>query len=357
MSIRKIIHIDMDAFYASVEQRDFPELRGKPIAVGGGGERGVVTTASYEARPFGVRSAMPGRRARELCPDLIFVPPRFDAYREASQKIRAIFYDYTDLVEPLSLDEAYLDVTENHHGIPYATQVAKEIRQRIFEDTGLTSSAGVSYNKFLAKTASDINKPNGMKVILPDDAPAFLEAMKIEKFHGIGKATAAKMHKLEIYTGADLKQLSEHELFQRFGKAGIHYYHIVRGNDNRAVNPDRIRKSISVENTFTKDTADKSILAEEIRDMSGSLEARIQKAKAKGKTVTLKIKYSDFKSVTRSITVDTPTADISEILNLGLHLLEKLDLRRSVRLVGIGISNLTDEDEEAAQAPQLSLEL
>lgn len=356
MSIRKIIHIDMDAFYASVEQRDNPKLRGKPIAVGGGGERGVVMTASYEARPYGVRSAMPGRKAKELCPDLVFVPTNFDAYREASQKIRAIFYDYTDLVEPLSLDEAYLDVTENKYDIPYATQVAKEIRQRIFEDTGLTSSAGVSFNKFLAKTASDINKPNGMKVILPEDAPAFLEAMKIEKFHGIGKATAAKMHKLEIYTGADLKRLSEHELHQRFGKAGIHYYHIVRGNDNRAVNPDRERKSISVENTFRTDTKDKDILAGELKDMSDSLNARIEKAKASGKTITLKIKYSDFKSITRSITTDHPTADIDEILRLGIHLLDKVELVKTVRLIGIGISNLS-EDSESEEIPQLSLGL
>ncbi len=356
MSIRKIIHIDMDAFYASVEQRDNSDLRGKPIAVGGDGERGVVMTASYEARPYGVRSAMPGRKAKELCPDLIFVPTNFDAYREASQKIRAIFYHYTDLVEPLSLDEAYLDVTENKHNIPYATQIAKEIRERIFEDTGLTSSAGVSFNKFLAKTASDINKPNGMKVILPEDAPAFLEAMKIEKFHGIGKATASKMHKLEIYTGADLKQLSEHELHQRFGKAGIHYYHIVRGNDNRAVNPDRERKSISVENTFRTDTKDKDILAGELRDMSDALDARIEKAKASGKTITLKIKYSDFKSITRSITIGQPTADIDEILRLGIHLLDKVELVRTVRLIGIGISNLGD-DSEGEEIPQLSLGL
>lgn len=356
MSIRKIIHVDMDAFYASVEQRDFPELRGKPIAVGGGGERGVVMTASYEARPFGVRSAMPGRKAKELCPDLIFVPTRFDAYREASQKIRAIFYSYTDLVEPLSLDEAYLDVTENHHNIPYATKVAKEIRQRIFEDTGLTSSAGVSYNKFLAKTASDINKPNGMKVILPEEASTFLEAMKIEKFHGIGKATTAKMHQLKIYTGADLKKLSEHELHQRFGKAGIHYYHIVRGNDNRVVNPDRIRKSVSVENTFNQDTKDKQVLAGEIRNMSEALDARIQKAKVSGKTITLKLKYSDFKSISRSITIDHPTSDITEIVKQCVHLLYKVELIRTIRLIGIGISNLTN-DVKGAGVPQLSLGL
>lgn len=356
MTIRKIIHIDMDAFYASVEQRDNPELRGKPLAVGGGGDRGVVMAASYEARPFGVRSAMPGRRAKDLCPDLIFVPARFDAYREVSAKIREIFHDYTDLVEPLSLDEAYLDVTENHHGIPYATQVAKEIRQRIFKDTGLTSSAGVSYNKFLAKTASDINKPNGMKVILPDDAPAFLEAMKIEKFHGIGKATTAKMHKLAIYTGADLKKLSEHELHQRFGKSGIHYYHIVRGTDNRAVDPERIRKSISVENTFSEDTKDKAILAAEIKDMAQSLDARIQKAKAKGKTATLKLKYSDFKSITRSITIDHPTSDIAEIEQLVIRLLDKVELEKTVRLLGIGISNLTGGEEDT-KVPQLSLGL
>ncbi len=355
MGLRKIIHIDMDAFFASVEQRDFPELRGKPIAVGGGGERGVVAAASYEARQYGVRSAMPGRRAKELCPDLIFVKHRFDAYREVSGQIREIFHHYTDLVEPLSLDEAYLDVTENKPGIQYATQIAKEIRTKVFEQTHLTCSAGVSYNKFLAKTASDINKPNGMKVILPEDAPAFLETMKIEKFHGIGKATAAKMHKLGIFTGMDLKKPSEHELHQRFGKAGIHYYHIVRGIDNRSVSPDRIRKSISVENTFSKDTNDKTVLAAEIRSQGQSLDARIKKAEAKGKTITLKLKFSDFKAITRSVSVSRPTSDIEEIQSLALQLLDKVELTKTVRLLGIGISNL--DERPAEELPQLDLGL
>lgn len=340
---RKIIHVDMDAFYAAVEQRDFPELRGKAIAVGGGSKRGVVCTASYEARKFGVRSAMAGAHAKELCPDLIFIKPRFDEYKKASRIIRDIFHEYTDLVEPLSLDEAYLDVTENKHGIPYATQVAKDIRRKICERTQLTASAGVSYNKFLAKIASDIHKPNGMKVILPDDAQAFLDALKIEKFHGIGRVTAKKMHALGIYSGADLKTWSKEDLHQRFGKSGVYYYHIVRGQDNRVVNPNRIRKSISIEHTFQENLQEKDKLITVLEKMSQELEMRADKAKACGSTVTLKVKFSDFTMVTRRITVDYAIAKAEKIEPLALHLLDKVDLIKPVRLLGLGLSNLSED--------------
>lgn len=343
----------MDAFYASVKQRDFPELRGKPIAVGGGSERGVVMTASYEARQFGVKSAMPGGEAKRKCPNIIFVPARFEAYREASAVIRAIFRDYTDLVEPLSLDEAYLDVTENKHNIPYASNVAKEIREKIFEETKLTASAGISFNKFLAKTASDMKKPNGQTVILPEDAKALLEEMKIEKFHGIGKATAAKMHAIDIYTGADLKSLSEHELHQRFGKAGVHFYHIVRGDDRRPVNPNSVRKSISVEDTFQTNIDEKDTLIANIERLCETLESRAKKSDAAGKTLTLKLRFSDFNTITRSITVDHPISLQSQTYPLSLHLLDKVELEKPIRLIGIGVSNLNDD---SAIAPQLSLD-
>ena len=355
MNQRKIIHIDMDAFYASVEQRDSPELKGRPIAVGGSGDRGVVCAASYEARKYGVRSAMAGKKARELCPDLIFIPPRFDAYKKVSYIIREIFHEYTNLVEPLSLDEAYLDVTDNHYNIPYATQIAKDIRHKIYEATALTASAGVSYNKFLAKMASDINKPNGLKVILPDEAPAFLENLQINKFHGIGKVTTAKMHALNIYNGGDLKKMSEHELHKRFGKAGIYYYHIVRGKDDRTVNPNRIRKSISVENTFSEDMIDTKALAKEIEDMAELLYERLLNAQVKGMTATLKLKFSDFQIITRSITVDYPISEINDIKQLAIYLLDKIDLIKPVRLVGIGISNFLEGEE--VNSPQLSLVL
>jgi len=355
MGGRKIIHVDMDAFYASVEQRDSPELKGKPVAVGGGSERGVVCAASYEARQYGVRSAMAGQKAKKLCPELVFINPRFDVYKKVSYIIREIFYDYTDLVEPLSLDEAYLDVTENHYSIPYATQIAKDIRNRIFEETGLTASAGISYNKFLAKTASDINKPDGQKVILPDDASDFLEGLKIEKFYGIGKATTNKMHALNVYNGKDLKKLSEYELHNSFGKSGIHYYHIVRGIDDRVVNPNRIRKSISVENTFNEDIANEDLLILEVGEMAQTLSERILKAQAKGRTITLKLKYSDFKSITRRITVDHPIFEAEEINKFSIHLLRKINLSKPVRLLGIGVSNLLDKQKEPI--PQLNLGL
>jgi len=352
---RKIIHVDMDAFYASVEQRDFPELRGKPIAVGGGSERGVVCTASYEARKFGVRSAMSGHKARELCPNLIFVPTRFDAYKTASAAIREIFHDYTDLVEPLSLDEAYLDVTNNNYDIPYATTIAKEIRARIFDQTGLTASAGVSYNKFLAKSASDIQKPNGMTVILPDDAPAFLEGLKIEKFHGIGKVTAAKMKSFGVFNGKDLKSKSDHWLNRNFGKSGLYYYHIVRGQDNRRVSPDRIRKSISVENTFAKNLTDKNAMLYELDKMTHDLYARMEKAKANGHTVTLKVKFADFELITRRVTSGCVIHDVTKIKEHASFLLEKLSIEKPVRLLGVGLSSLIERTNQEESPKQLDL--
>ncbi len=345
----------MDAFYASVEQRDNPNIAGKPVAVGGGSERGVVCTASYEARKFGVRSAMSGKKARELCPDLIFVKPRFDAYKQASEIIREIFYDYTDLVEPLSLDEAYLDVTDNKFNIPYATQIAKAIREKIYTQTGLTASAGISYNKFLAKSASDINKPNGMKVILPQDADDFLQNLKIGKFHGIGKVTAAKMNNFNIYNGADLKKVSEHALNKNFGKSGLYYYNIVRGIDNRDVNPERIRKSISTEHTFSQNIMNKIQMAAEVENMADELATRCQKNNIKGYTVILKIKYSDFTIISRRVTVEYLVHNFQDIRELALHLLDKIQIENSVRLIGVGLSNIPNEEIDTQE--QLALEL
>ena len=334
----------MDAFYASVEQRDNPTLRGKPIAVGGGGLRGVVAAASYEARKFGVRSAMPSITAKRLCPDLIFVKHRFDVYREVSQQIRAIFLDYTDLVEPLSLDEAYLDITENKKSINSGTIIAEEIRQRIFETTQLTASAGVSYCKFLAKIASDINKPNGIKVITPEEAIPFLETLKIEKFHGIGKVTAKRMHKLGIFTGGDLKKRSEIELFQRFGKAGRHYYKIVRGIDNRAVDPNRIRKSISSENTFPEDLDKWEDLKAQLDPLIIAVFKLIEEKENFGRTVNLKIKTADFQTITRSKTFNSEVKDLATFRQTALALLEEnYESAGKIRLLGVGASNLMRE--------------
>lgn len=356
--IRKIIHIDMDAFYASVEQRDFPEYRGKAIAVGGSKERGVVAAASYEARKFGVRSAMSSSIAKQKCPRLIFVKPRFKVYKEVSQKIREIFHEYTNLVEPLSLDEAYLDVTENKKEILSATEIAEKIRQQIKEETNLTASAGVSYNKFLAKTASDINKPDGLKVILPSQAEAFLETLKIEKFYGIGKATAEKMHNIGITTGADLKKLTEDELCERFGKAGSYYYNIVRGDDRRKVNPSRIRKSISAERTFSENLRKEDEVITEVDRVSEILIGYIEKAQAKsGHTLTLKIKFSDFQIISKSITQKEKIEDLDTIQKLAQTLLEQVDLEeREVRLIGVGLSNLTGT-KELKEKPKLELKI
>ena len=291
---RKIIHVDMDAFYASVEQMDNPELQGKPVAVGGGSERGVVAAASYEARKFGVRSAMSGFQARKNCPDLIFVKPRFARYKEISKQIRGIFYEYTDLVEPLSLDEAFLDVTLNKKLLPSATLIAQEIRDRIAQDVGLKASAGISNSKFVAKIASDINKPNGQKTIPPEEVEKFLEELPIEKFFGIGKVTASKMFQLGIFTGLDLKGKSLDFLITHFKKSGDHYYHVVRGNYFSEVKPNRIQKSVAAEHTFSKNLTSEIFMMERLESIAEELQNRLQRSKVAGKTITLKIKYSDF---------------------------------------------------------------
>lgn len=354
--LRKIIHIDMDAFYASVEQRDFPEYRGKPIAVGGSSQRGVVAAASYEARRFGVRSAMSSAKAKQRCPALVFVKARFEVYREVSQHIRSIFLQYTDLVEPLSLDEAYLDVTENKKGIKSAIRIAMNIRQQINDETHLTASAGISYNKFLAKVASDINKPDGWKVILPEEAEAFLETLPIEKFHGIGRVTAQKMRSLGITNGADLKQVSQETLHHRFGKVGRYYYNIVRGVDERSVNPSRVRKSISAERTFDHDLQTHDELVAEVHRVAEILIDRMAKAQAQGLTLTLKVKYADFSLITRSVTQKQMINDIATIQSLAEELLCHIDIEEnSVRLLGIGVSNLLTT-ERLANGVQLTLD-
>ncbi len=336
----------MDAFYASVEQRDNPRLQGKPVAVGGSGKRGVVASASYEARRFGVRSAMPSITARRKCPDLIFVKSRFDVYRQVSHQIRDIFLDYTDLVEPLSLDEAYLDVTENKKGVKSATLIAQEIRRRIQEETQLTASAGVSYNKFLAKIASDINKPNGIKVIVPEEAQAFIDQLPIEKFHGIGRVTAEKMKKMSIHTGADLKLWSEVALVQRFGKVGRHYYRIVRGEDEREVNPHRIRKSIGAERTFSDDLNQVNEMKEKLTYLAGIVFEYMQKSDNFGRTVTIKIKSADFKMNTRSKSFASEITHLEDLIAVAHELLGSNEAELgAVRLLGIAVSNLQKESQ------------
>lgn len=343
---RKIIHVDMDAFYASVEQHDDPDLRGKPIAVGGSSDRGVVAAASYEARKYGVRSAMPSVTAKRLCPDLIFVKSRFDRYREVSAQIREIFHDYTDLVEPLSLDEAYLDVTENKYNFPSATIIAYEIRRRIYETTGITASAGISVNKFIAKIASDYNKPNGQKTIVPEEIIEFLEELEIRKFHGIGKVTAEKMYQFGIFTGKDLKKKSLDFLVENFGKSGSHYYKIVRGIHKSPVKPDRIRKSLGAERTFSENISSEVFMKERLVQIAEEIEKRILKSDVSGKTVTLKIKYRDFKTQTRSKTLPYFIRDKQSILNTAIELMEQESFRESVRLLGITLSNLNNGQEE-----------
>jgi len=338
--IRKIIHIDMDAFFASVEQLDNPELRGKPIAVGGGAARGVVAAASYEARKFGVYSAMSGALAKKKCPQLIFVKPRFKRYKEISQKIRTIFYEYTDLVEPLSLDEAYLDVTQNKKGNPSASLIATEIRKRIYDELGLRASAGISINKFIAKVASDINKPNGQKTIPPEEVISFLEALTIEKFYGIGKVTAAKMYNLGVFNGKDLKAKKIDFLVQHFGKSGAHYYNIVRGIQKSEVKPHRLRKSVAAEHTFSKNLTSEIFMLEKLEQIALELEQRLLRSKVSGKTITLKIKYSDFKTQTRSKTVPYFVKDKSILLETSKELLFKEKVKNSVRLLGISVTNL-----------------
>lgn len=352
---RKIIHVDMDAFYASVEQMDNPELKGKPLAVGGSEVRGVVSAASYEARKFGVRSAISGIQAKKLCPDLIFVRPRFDRYKEISKKIRKIFHDYTDLVEPLSLDEAYLDVTENKKGNPSATLIAQEIRKRIFEEVGLTASAGISVNKFVAKIASDYNKPNGQKTVNPDEVEAFLEKLDIKKFYGVGKVTAEKMYQLGIFTGYDLKQKPLEYLEKHFGNSGFHYYQICRGIHNSAVKPNRKIKSVGAERTFGENLSSEIFMEERLQSIAKELEKRLQKSKISGKTITLKIKYSDFTLQTRSKTLPYFVSDKNIILDVAKDLLYQERLRNSVRLLGISIHNLNNEEKTKTELLQKSV--
>ncbi len=335
----------MDAFYAAVEQRDFPELRGKPVAVGGI-ERGVVASASYEAREFGVRSAMPSRTALRKCPHLQFVRTRFDVYRSVSQQIREVFFEYTDLVEPLSLDEAYLDVTQNKPNLKSAIFIAHQIREKIFERTQLTASAGISVNKFVAKIASDINKPNGMKVIMPNEVIPFLEELPIGKFHGIGKVTADKMKRLGIHNGLDLKQWSEIDLVKRFGKTGRYFFKIVRGEDNRAVNPNRIRKSIGAERTFNEDIYRVDEMYERLKIIAEKLFKSIQKTENYGRTLTIKIKYSDFQIITRSKTLNREIKTLLEINTIVKELIyDNIKDGEKIRLLGISISNLRREED------------
>jgi DNA polymerase-4 len=351
--LRKIIHIDMDAFYASVEQRDNPELRGKPVAVGGSRERGVVAAASYEARKFGVHSAMPSVTAKRKCPDLIFVKPRFDAYKAISLQIREIFATYTPIIEPLSLDEAYLDVTENLKGILSATRIAEEIRERIRAETELTASAGVSYNKFLAKLASDHRKPDGLFVITPKMGPAFVETLPIRKFHGVGPATARKMAQLGIATGLDLRAQSQAFLQQHFGKAGSYYYWAARGVDERPVRADRIRKSVGAENTFPADIFTYEVAREALREIVEKVWAHCESSSIRGRTVTLKVKFANFQLITRSRTGETQIRTRSELEQLGNALLEPLfPVARGVRLLGVSLSSLA---EEAGRDPEFSL--
>jgi len=356
--IRKIIHVDMDAFFASVEQLDNPDLRGMPIAVGGSSDRGVVAAASYEARKFGVRSAMSSVLAKKMCPELIFVHSNFDRYKEVSQKIRKIFLEYTDLVEPLSLDEAYLDVTENKTGNPSATLIAKEIRQKILEQTGLTASAGISINKFIAKVASDINKPNGQKTINPEEVIPFLENLSIRKFYGVGKVTQEKMYNLGIFTGKDLKSKSLEYLSETFGKSGSYYYYVVRGIHSSEVKPNRIRKSLGAERTFFENISSEVFMMERLKDIAEEIERRLSKSKVARKTITLKIKYSDFTLHTRSKTLSYFISDKNLILETVKELLFQEKVSNSVRLLGISLSNLnTDKKTTPTQKEEVAVQL
>ena len=348
---RKIIHVDMDAFYASVEQYDNPELKGKPLAVGGG-HRGVVAAASYEARKFGVRSAMSSKLAIQKCPQLIFVPPRFARYKEISKKIRAIFHEYTDLVEPLSLDEAYLDVTENKKGIESANEIAKEIRQKIFEQTGLTASAGISVNKFLAKVASDINKPNGQKTIHPEKIEKFLENLPIEKFYGVGKVTANKMFTHGIFKGKDLKNKTLPQLTQLFGKSGQYYYNVVRGIHHSEVKPNRIQKSVAVERTFFEDLSDEQQINEKLEILSHDLHERLQRNNISGRSLSLKIKYKDFSLFTRSYTKEQYFISAEEYYKISKKLWDLRPYDKAVRLLGLSLSHLNTEEKK-----QISIQL
>ena len=347
MDERKIIHIDMDAFYASVEQRDHPELRGKAIAVGHAEERGVVAAASYEARKYGVRSAMSSLKAKQLCPHIVFVPGRMHIYKEVSAQIHAIFHDYTDLIEPLSLDEAFLDVTQNKKGILLAVDIAKEIKQLIREELNLVASAGVSYNKFLAKVASDYRKPDGLCTIHPDQALEFIGNLSIESFWGVGKVTAQKMHTLGIHRGKELQQCTLEMLTRHFGKAGQLYYQFARGIDLRPVQPERIRKSVGCEHTLDKDITKPSSVIIELYHVATELTERLKRNEFSGNTLTLKIKFYDFKQITRSLTQEKELHDLKDILPLAKQLLKEVDYSiRPIRLIGLTVSNPKEEQEE-----------
>jgi DNA polymerase-4 len=354
---RKIIHVDMDAFFASVEQRDNPELKGRPVAVGGSKERGVVAAASYEARKYGVYSAMSSVLAAKKCPTLIFVPPRFSAYQEVSIEIHKIFEEYTNQIEPLSLDEAYLDVTTNALGIPSATLIAKEIKAKIKSKTGLTATAGISYNKFLAKHASGLNKPDGLTVILPKDGPQIIEKLPVKKFHGIGKVTAEKLHKMGLFTGKDLKALSEKRMGDIFGKSGHYFYDLVRGVDHRPLTVNRERKSVGSENTFSRDIIKIEEIEAELANLATDVWKRISKKVLTGKTLTIKIKYHDFRQVTKSKTSPIPLADEHYYLTFIREVMDEIDWQKApIRLLGISISNFDKNNEYSADIQQLTIE-
>jgi len=353
---RKIIHIDMDAFYASVEQRDNPELRGKPVAVGGSRERGVVAAASYEARKFGVRSAMPSVTARRQCPELIFVKPRFEVYKTISQRIRTIFAEHTPIIEPLSLDEAYLDLTHNIQQIPLARDIALQIRAKIKAETGLNASAGISYNKFLAKLASDYRKPNGQYVIAPEMGPAFVEDLPVGKFHGIGPATAARFNALGIRTGLDIRNQTLDFLEAHFGKAGTYYYWISRGVDDRPVRANRIRKSVGAENTFFEDLTEFDAMAAALQPLIDKVWQHCESSGNHGRTVTLKVKFADFEIMSRSRSVLTAVGNRNELERLAIALLTAaMPLPKAVRLLGVSLSAL--QSAEGASVAQLRLGL
>jgi DNA polymerase IV len=352
LEVRKIIHIDMDAFYASVEQRDNPDLRGKPVAVGGSRERGVVAAASYEARKFGVRSAMPSITAQRQCPDLIFVKPRFEVYKSISQQIRAIFAEHTSVIEPLSLDEAYLDVTENLQNIPLARDVALAIRAKIKAETGLNASAGISYNKFLAKLASDYRKPNGQYVITPEMGPGFVETLPVGRFHGIGPATNAKMQGLGIFTGLDLRKQELAFLEANFGKAGAYYHSISRGIDERPVRANRIRKSVGAENTFASDMTDFALMATELKPLVDKVWRHCESTGNRGRTVTLKVKFADFEIISRSQSFPEPICNRADLERASVALLEKsMPLPKAVRLLGVSLSALQTGGIASQQIP------
>ena len=342
----KIIHIDMDAFYTSVEQLDNPNLKGKPIVVGGSSDRGVIAAASYQARCYGIRSAMSSVLAKKKCSQLIFIKPRFDRYKEISNKIRDIFFEYTDLVEPLSLDEAFLDVTVNKKNILLASQIATNIRSKIKKEIDLTASAGISINKFTAKVATEINKPNGQKTIHPDRLEAFLNKLAIDKFFGIGKVTAKKMNELGIYNGFDLRAKSLNFLEEKFGKMGKSFYKIIRGQQHNPVNPNRVRKSVGAERTFNKDIRSEGFMIEKLKIIATEVEERLSKIGSRGKTITIKIKYYDFNLETRSRTISNLVQKKSEFFPIISELIYQKEILKPVRLLGISISSLVNDNDK-----------